>query len=110
MAVVDVTTSSYEAEVVQTEKLVLVDFWTPTCRPCKAMQPILKQIDASLGEKVKVVKVNAEAEPELVKKYEVQGVPTCLLVKEGKILDRKTGYLQPSQLKSWVEGQLLNGV
>jgi thioredoxin 1 len=103
MSIMELTKDNYEKEVLNSEKPVLLDFWGPTCRPCMAMHPSLEIINTNYGERIKVAKVNAEKEQDLFSIFKVQGVPTLLILKNGKIADRKTGYQQTSQLKEWVE-------
>lgn len=93
-------------EILSNNKVVLVDFWTPSCRPCKAMQPVLGQLAGSLEGKLKVIKVNAEQEQSVVTRCDVQGVPTLVLFRDGQEVGRKTGYVQGSDLKKWVEDYL----
>ena len=102
MAIAEINMEQFETEVLQSEKVVVLDFFGPTCRPCKAMLPSLELVNNSYEGKVKVVKINAEKEAGLVQTYEVQGVPTLLLFKQGSLQDRKTGFLQASQIKEWV--------
>lgn len=77
---------------------VLVDFTATWCGPCKMMAPILDQVAGEIGEKVKIIKVDVDRNPQAAAYYQVQGVPTLILFREGKTLWRQSGVVQASQL------------
>src|SRR5690554_791359 len=77
---------------------VLVDFYATWCGPCKTMQPILEDASKQLGGKVKIIKVDVDKNPAAANSYQVKGVPTLILFKDGKILWRQSGVVQASQL------------
>lgn len=77
---------------------VLVDFYATWCSPCKVMQPILEDAAKQLGDKVKIVKVDVDKNPTAANNYQVRGVPTLILFRNGKILWRQSGVVQTSQL------------
>lgn len=88
-----VTSSNFDSEVLESDKIVLVDFYADWCEPCKVFSPILEDV-ADDYDYVKVVKVNVDEEGELAQKYGVISLPTLLVVKDGKIVDRSTGALE----------------
>jgi len=81
---------------------VLVDFYATWCGPCKAMQPILEDAAKQLGDKVKIIKVDVDKNPAAANNYQVKGVPTLILFRNGKILWRQSGVVQTSQLVQMV--------
>jgi thioredoxin 1 len=79
-----ITTSQFDAEVLQSETPVIVDFWAEWCGPCRAVSPILAQIAEERADEVRVVKVNIDEEPELQQRYGILSIPTILLFKGGE--------------------------
>ncbi|MGH1398572.1 MAG: thioredoxin [Alphaproteobacteria bacterium] len=104
MTSVAVTDDNFEAEVLKSETPVMVDFWAEWCGPCKQLSPIVDELAADMGDKIKVVKVNIEDAPEAPSKYGVRGVPTLMIFKGGELVDTKVGGMPKSQLAEWVEG------
>ncbi len=85
--------SSFQ-DIVNSKTLVLVDFFADWCGPCKMLAPILKKVKDELGDTIKIVKVDVDKNQPLAKKYQVRGVPTLLLFKEGKQVWRQSGVVQ----------------
>lgn len=90
-------------ELINGETPVLVDFTATWCGPCKMMSPVLDQVASELGDAVKIIKVDVDKNPQAAAHYQVQGVPTLILFKEGKTLWRQSGVVQASQLKSTIQ-------
>ncbi|MDZ4668906.1 MAG: thioredoxin [bacterium] len=82
---------------------VLVDFTATWCGPCKMMSPILDQVAGEMGDKLKIIKVDVDKNPQAAAHYQVQGVPTLILFKEGKNLWRQSGVVQASQLIATIQ-------
>lgn len=86
--------------IIDSETPVLVDFFAEWCGPCKMLAPILKQVKDELGDSIKVIKIDVDKNQPLAAKYQVRGVPTMILFKEGKQLWRQSGILQKNDLIS----------
>ena len=84
--------------IINSETPVLVDFFADWCSPCKSLAPILKQVKEELGDAIKIVKINVDKNELLAAKYQVKGVPTMLLFKNGKQVWRQSGVLQKSEI------------
>lgn len=105
-AVSHVTDDSFEAEVLSSDKPVLVDFWAEWCGPCKMLAPVLDEIAGSYGEKIKIVKLDVDSNPNTPAKYGVRGIPTLIVFKNGNAEATKVGALTKSQLAEFVEEAL----
>jgi thioredoxin 1 len=101
-----ISDSTFEAEVLHSDKPVLVDFWAEWCGPCRQIAPILDQLAEELGEEVTIAKVNIDESPEAPSKYGVRGIPTMILFKHGEAVATKVGALPKTQLKEWLQAQL----
>lgn len=91
MAVESTTDQNFEADVLKSETPVLVDFWAEWCGPCKALAPKLEEISSELGEKLKIIKVNIDENPDSPAKYGVRGIPTLIVFKEGQSVEQIVG-------------------
>ncbi len=104
--VASTTDTTFEQEVLNSDKPVLVDFWAEWCGPCKQLAPVLSSVAESMGDDVKVVKVNIDENPETPTKYGVRGIPTLMVFKNGELADTKVGALPASQLEEWVKSNI----
>lgn len=89
-------------EIIASETPILVDFSADWCGPCKMLAPILKQVKDELGDAIKIIKIDVDKNQPLAAKYQVKGVPTMILFKQGKQLWRQSGVLQKQEIVSKV--------
>lgn len=106
MAVKKTSDQAFETEVLQSARPVLVDFWAEWCGPCRQIAPFLEEMAAEYGDKLDVVKVNIDENPNTPTKYGVRGIPTLMLFKNGELVDQKVGALPKSRLVDWVNQNL----
>ncbi len=98
----DVTSQNFETEVLESDKVVLVDFYADWCEPCKIFSPILEDISKEY-DFIKVVKVNIDNETDLAEHYGVASVPTLIILKNGKVVDRSVGAISKLALKNMIK-------
>jgi thioredoxin 1 len=94
-----VTTSMFDAEVLESETPVIVDFWAPWCGPCRAVAPVLETIAEERSGELRIVKVNIDEEPELARRYGVMSIPTIVLFKDGEPAAAAVGAQPKSMLE-----------
>lgn len=93
-------------DLIAGDQPILVDFYATWCGPCKMMQPILEDVASKLGEKVKIIKVDVDKNPSAADNYQVKGVPTIILFRNGKIVWRQSGVVQTAQILQVVNQHL----
>ena len=106
MATKAVTDSSFKADVIDSDKPLLVDFWAEWCGPCKMIGPSLEEISEELGEQVTIAKLNIDDHPDTPSKFGVRGIPTMILFKDGQVVDTKVGAAPKAAIKGWLESAL----
>ncbi len=104
--IVTLTDDNFEAEVLQADKPVLVDYWAEWCGPCRMITPILEEVAEEYGDKVKIGKLNIDENPGTPPKFGIRGIPTLMIFKDGDVDATKVGALSKSQLTAFVDGSL----
>jgi len=99
-----VNDSNFQTKVLSDPGFVLVDFWAEWCNPCKAMMPIVNKIEKEIdSSKLKVVTINVDDNVETPAKYQVRGIPTFIIIHNGKHIDSKVGMSSYDKFKEWIE-------
>lgn len=102
MEILDVTRENFEEEVLKADRKVLVDFYADWCGPCKMLAPIVEEV-ASEHEELKVVRINIDNEESIAMDYQIMSIPTLVLIKDGKEVDRVIGYVQKKVIETMIE-------
>lgn len=102
MAVGKVSDANFETDVLKASGPVVVDFWAEWCGPCRMIAPALEEIAGQLGEKVKIVKLNVDENPNTAAKYGIMSIPTLMLFKDGQIASRQVGAAPKQKLAQWI--------
>lgn len=104
--IVHVDDGNFEKEVLQAEVPVLLDFWAPWCGPCKMIAPILEDLAQAYQGKLKIVKLNVDENQETPSKFNVRGIPTLMIFKDGANVATKVGALNKGQLEAFVNASI----
>ncbi|TCS96659.1 thioredoxin [Hazenella coriacea] len=104
MAIVDVTDQTFAKDVESADAgTVLVDFWAQWCGPCRMLAPILEEVDAELGDQLKIAKVNVDHNPETAGRYGIMSIPTLMVFKNGEMVAKIPGLQPKEQLIEWLK-------
>ncbi|MDD5348378.1 MAG: thioredoxin [Candidatus Omnitrophica bacterium] len=106
MSVVHVTDATFKREVLESDKLVLVDFWATWCGPCRMIAPIIDEAAKEFAATVKVCKVDVDECPEAAGRFGVMSIPTLMIFKGGKVMDQAIGALSKQELKKRLEASV----
>jgi len=104
--IVHVTDDNFDAEVINSEEPVLVDYWADWCGPCKMIAPILDEIAGGYQGKIKIAKLNIDENPNTPPKYGIRGIPTLMIFKGGNVEATKVGALSKSQLTAFIDSNV----
>ncbi len=96
--ILEVGDGSFDAEVLKSDKPVLVDFWAPWCGPCRAIGPVIEELAKEYGETVKFAKCNVDENPATPGQYGIKAIPTLIFFSKGKVVDQITGMVAKSKL------------
>ena len=100
------TTATFDDEVTKSPVLVIADFWADWCVPCKTTTPLLEEIARGFGNQVKLVTINADAEPEIAQRYDIMSMPTILLFRKGEVVRRQVGAIPRHMLEKMISETL----
>jgi len=95
----EIDDSIFDAEVLKSDKPVLIDFWAPWCGPCRAISPLVEQLAGEFGDKIKFVKCNVDDNPISPGKYGIRSIPTLMFFKDGNVVDQVIGMVAKSKLE-----------
>ena len=101
-----VTSHNFPAEVREAEGLVVVDFWATWCPPCRAIEPVLKELAEEYTGRVKIAKIDVDLDGELANLYKIKSIPNLIMFKDGEVVDNKLGALSKADYKAWFDEHL----
>lgn len=104
--VLEVTTATWEKEVLNSSGIVMIDFWAVWCGPCRIIAPAVEELSREYTGKVKIMKLNTDENPEIASKYKILGIPTLMFFKDGQKVDQVVGAVPKPQLKAKLDSLL----
>lgn len=103
---IDITNENLDKEILESDQVVVADFWATWCGPCRKLTPILEEIETIFGDKIKLVKINADENIEIMQKFSVSGLPTILIFKNGIAVERMAGMIPKTTIITNIEKHL----
>lgn len=104
--ILEVTTSTWDKEVLQSQQIVMVDFWAVWCGPCRMIAPTVEELAREYAGKIKIAKLNTDENPDIASRYKIMGIPTIMFFKNGQRVDQVVGAVPKNQLKSRIDSLL----
>ena len=101
-SILEIDDSSFDAEVLKSDKPVFIDFWAPWCGPCMAISSLIEELAKEFGDKIKFVKCNVDDNPTSPGKYGIRSIPTLMLFKDGEIVDQVIGIVAKAKLEAMI--------
>jgi thioredoxin 1 len=106
MAPEKVSDDTFEQDVLKASEPVIVDFWAEWCGPCKTIAPVLEELAQEYGDKLKVVKMNVDENPQTPMTYGIRGIPTLIMFKDGQVASQQVGAHPKTTLKEWIDKEV----
>lgn len=106
MKIINIEDNQFEDKVINSQEIILCDFWAEWCGPCKQISPVLEELAVDLEDKLQVVKINIDQNPEIPSKYGIMSIPTLLLFKRGKVIGTQIGLQSKDELKNWINEKI----
>lgn len=104
--VIEISDETFDNDVLQSDKPVMVDFWAPWCGPCKAIGPVVETLAETYGDKIKFTKCNVDDNPVTPGKYGIKAIPTLIFFKDGNVADQITGMVAKSKLEETIKSMI----
>ena len=106
MPAFEVTDATFKEQVLESDKVALVDFWAGWCMPCQMLSPIISSLSDEMGDKVKVFKLNVDENRKTASEYNIMSIPAVFIFKDGKVVEELVGLRQPEEYKKILESYL----
>ena len=105
-SIMEIDDDSFDTEVLQADKPVVVDFWAPWCGPCRAIGPLMEEVAGVFNDKVKFIKCNVDDNPATPGKFSIRSIPTLIFFKDGKVFDQVIGIVAKSKIENIINKML----